>query len=97
MYSIPSQKTKEYYTIKEFKGVDFTTSQIDVDVRRSSNAKNFINNDGYNEKRYGYDILATIGTKINGVWNIDTDKGDLFLVHSGKSYINAQVILKPLH
>lgn len=85
MYSIPSQKTKEYYTIKEFKGVDFTTSQIDVDVRRSSNAKNFINNDGYNEKRYGYDILATIGTKINGVWNIDTDKGDLFLVHSGKS------------
>ena len=56
MYSIPSQKTKEYYTIKEFKGVDFTTSQIDVDVRRSSNAKNFINNDGYNEKRYGYDI-----------------------------------------
>ena len=40
MYSIPSQKEKQYYSIKEFKGVDFTTSPIDVDVRRSPNAKN---------------------------------------------------------
>lgn len=85
MYSIPSQKDKQYYTIKEFKGVDFTTSPIDVDVRRSINAKNFINNNGYNEKRYGYDVLATIGSKINGVWNIDTNTEELFLVHSGTS------------
>lgn len=85
MYSIPSQKEKQYYSIKEFKGVDFTTSPIDVDVRRSPNAKNIININGYNEKRNGYDILNTIGSCINGVWNIDTEDGDLFLIHSGNS------------
>lgn len=85
MYSIPAQKDKQYYSINEFKGVDFTTSPIDVDVRRSPNAKNYININGYNEKRKGYDILHTFNEKINGVWNIDTNQGDLFLVHSGTS------------
>ena len=83
MYTMPTQKKKNYYELREFKGVDFTTSELEIDKRRSPNAYNVINNDGYNEKRYGYDVLNTIGTNINGVWNIDTNLGDLFLVHSG--------------
>lgn len=83
MYTMPTQKKKNYYELREFKGVDFTTSELEIDKRRSPKAYNVINNDGYNEKRYGYDVLNTIGTNINGVWNIDTNLGDLFLVHSG--------------
>lgn len=83
MYNIPSETQKYYYEIEEFKGVDFTSSPLQVDKRRSPNAKNMINNNGFNETRNGYQILNTIGAKINGVWNIDTDNGDLFLVHSG--------------
>ena len=83
MYSIPSETKKYYYEIEDFKGVDFTSSPLQVDKRRSPNAKNIINNNGFNETRNGYDVLNIIGTCINGVWNIDTTDGDLFLVHSG--------------
>lgn len=85
MYRVPVQKSLNFYEVGEFKGVDFSTSPIEVDVQRSPNAKNIINNDGYTEKRNGYQVLNKIGSCSNGVWNIDTDKGDLFLVHSGES------------
>ena len=83
MYNIPTETKKYYYEIEEFKGVDFTSSPLQVDKRRSTNVKNIINNNGYNESRNGYEVLNKIGIRINGVWNIDTDKGDLFLIHSG--------------
>lgn len=85
MYSIPGSSKKNVFTIDSFMGVDFTSSPIEVDKRRSPNARNLINKSGYNESRNGYEVLNTIGNNINGVWNADTDKGDLFLVHSGTS------------
>lgn len=104
MYNIPSQKEKQYYSINEFKGVDFTTSPIDVDVRRSPTAKNMINNDGYNEKRCGYDVIGTIGTNINGAWNVDLDGIDMFLIHSGtnlykcdSNFNNSTVVMNNLN
>ena len=83
MYSIPSSPTKNIYTIDSFMGVDFTSSPIEVDKKRSPNAKNIINKNGYNESRNGYKILNTIGNNINGVWNIDYKGKEMFLVHSG--------------
>lgn len=83
MYTIPTQIQKNYFSLEGFKGVDFTTSPLEVDKKRSPNAKNLINNDGYNETRNGYKVLNTIGNKINGAWNVDAIDTDLFLVHSG--------------
>ncbi len=85
MYSVPSQAAKLLFSIEEFKGVDFTSSPIEIDKRRSPNAKNIINKNGYNESRNGYHLLNTIGSCINGIWNIDTEDGEIFLVHSGSS------------
>lgn len=82
-YRIPSSPKKIPYTIDSFMGVDFTSSPIEVDKRRSPNAKNIINKDGYNESRNGYNVLNTIGNKINGVWNFDYNGEDYFIVHSG--------------
>lgn len=82
MYNIPSSKPKYTHSIDSFMGVDFTSSPIEVDKRRSPNAKNVINNNGYNETRNGYKILSKIGNRINGVWNIDTEDSELFIVHS---------------
>lgn len=82
MYNIPAEKEKNYFQVENFKGVDFTSSPIQVDKKRSPKGRNMINNLGFNETRNGYKVLNTIGTNINGAWNIDTDKGDLFLVHS---------------
>lgn len=83
MYSAVTKK--KTFSIEEFKGVDFSSSPIEIDKRRSPNAKNIINNNGYNESRNGYKILNTIGNCVNGIWNIDTKKGELFLAHSGDS------------
>ena len=85
MFSVPNEKKKYIAELSNFLGVDFTSSPLEVDLKRSPNAVNLINNDGYNETRKGYKVLNTIGTRINGVWNIDTNIGDLFLVHSGTS------------
>lgn len=82
-YPLPSSKAPSFYEISGFKGVDFTSSQLEVIAQRSPNAKNIINNDGYIESRNGYDILNTIGSQINGVWNVDVNGIDTFLVHSG--------------
>lgn len=83
MYNIPASKDKYTYSVDSFMGVDFTSSPIEVDKKRSPNAKNIINNNGYNETRNGYKILNKIGSKINGVWNIDTEEREMFIVHSG--------------
>lgn len=83
MYNIPTQKSKNYYHINNFKGVDFTSSELDIDKSRSPNAKNIINNNGYVESRNGYKKIKKIGECINGVWNIDTPSDEFFLIHSG--------------
>lgn len=83
MYSIPSEVKKNYFEINEFKGVDFTSSPLQIDKRRSPNAKNIISVNGVNQTRKGYNVLNTVGGCINGIWNIDTETEDLFLVHSG--------------
>ena len=89
MFTVPKEKARYISTIDNFLGVDFTSSPLEVDPRRSPDAKNLINNNGYNETRPGYEVLKAFVSnnepegKINGVWNIDTDIGDLFLVHVG--------------
>jgi len=77
----PMPKSSKLLVINDFKGVDFTSSS--VDKKRSGNAYNVINNNGYIESRPSYELLKKIGNKINGSWNVDTKSGDYFLIHSG--------------
>lgn len=83
MFSVPSSQSKSYYNIENFLGVDFTSSPIEVDKRRSPNAKNIINNSGYNETRNGYESIYQFDKRINGIWNIDLATEEIFIVHSG--------------
>lgn len=83
MYSVPTTQSKSYFTIDNFLGVDFTSSPIEVDKRRSPNAKNIINYNGYNETRKGYEIVKVFNSKINGIWNVDLPSKEVFLVHAG--------------
>lgn len=83
MYSVPASQNKSYYSIDNFLGVDFTTSPIEVDKRRSPQAKNMINKDGYNETRNGYEVVKEFNLQINGIWNIDLPDKEIILVHCG--------------
>ena len=83
MYSIPASQSRSYYSIDNFLGVDFTSSPIEVDKKRSPNAVNMINNNGYNETRNGYEIIKKLDSRINGIWNIDIPNEEILLVHAG--------------
>lgn len=83
MYSIPASQSKSYYSIDNFLGVDFTSSPIEVDKKRSPNAVNMINNNGYNETRNGYEIITKFDSRINGIWNVDIQNEEILLVHAG--------------
>ena len=97
MFDVPSEKPRYIKEISSFLGVDFTSSPLEIDLRRSPNAKNIINNDGYNETRKGYSVLNHFSNRINGVWNIDTNIGDLFLVHAGTSLYQCNSDLVKVH
>lgn len=83
MYSIPASQSKSYYSIDNFLGVDFTSSPIEVDKKRSPNAVNMINNNGYNETRNGYEIIKKLDSRINGIWNVDIPNEEILLCHAG--------------
>lgn len=83
MYSIPASQSKSYYSIDNFLGVDFTSSPIEVDKKRSPNAVNMINNNGYNETRNGYEIITKFDSRINGIWNVDIPNEEILLIHAG--------------
>ncbi len=86
MHNIPASQKKRYYSIDNFLGVDFTSSPIEVDKRRSPNAFNMINNNGFNETRNGYEVLTIFAnSKINGIWNFDLNDEELIIVHAGST------------
>lgn len=81
MLSVPAQKKATSLVLSNFKGVDFTSRELNS--KRSPKAYNFVINDGEIESRDGYKVLATFDSGINGAWNVDTENGDRFIVHSG--------------
>lgn len=84
-FNVPSSPTTYQSILEGFLGVDFSSSIIDIDKRRSPKGYNFINTNGTIEKRNGYKILAYLGqnANINGIWNVDTINGEYFIVHCG--------------
>lgn len=82
-FNIPASPPTYEANLTDFLGVDFSSSISEIDKRRSPIGYNFINNNGTIEKRNGYKVLATLSGNINGVWNVDSARGEKFVVHCG--------------
>ncbi len=82
-FNVPSAPALNSLKIENFLGVDFTTEISDVDLRRSPDALNMINEEGYLEKRKGIKKLLSLEGQINGIWNMDTSKEEVLIVHAG--------------
>ena len=82
-FSVPSSPVLNTLKLENFLGVDFTTEITDVNLNRSPDALNMINEDGYLEKRKGTKTLINLGAKINGIWNMDTSNGEVLIIHVG--------------
>lgn len=79
------------FSIDSFLGADYASTKINANKNRAVEMKNFINRDGVNRKRFGWNEVAKIvddlgqPLAINGFWYFeDADSEKQLLVHAGK-------------
>lgn len=72
---------------KNFLGVDYATSVFNVDSRRAIEMKNYINVNGINHKRNGWNEIAQFQDKINGFWSFkDKNKEVHKIIQAGTKF-----------
>lgn len=71
-------------TLDEFRGVDFTSSALDVDRRRATSMKNLFPEAGRNVKRRGWVQEYRVDGRVHGMWNFVRGDFTTLLVHAGK-------------
>lgn len=87
-----SIKERHSLTLGNFKGVDFSSSPLNVRRDRASNMRNFINENGVNKKRNGWNELLVIKDKdgkaqrINGFFEYVNGEHREKIVHAGKNF-----------
>ena len=80
-WSSPATYTVE---LSKFRGVDLTSSVVNVDLRRSPDAPNMIPDaDGFPSKRPGWHTLARLDGQINGAYSLQKEGKEHELVHAG--------------
>lgn len=84
-----NQREEKVIAYKDFMGVDFTNSKLNVTKNRATNMKNYIYENGVNRKRPSWNEVLKVtdganSVKINGVWKyIDTNKNTHIIGHIG--------------
>lgn len=80
-WSSPATYTVE---LSKFRGVDLTSSVVNVDLRRSPDAPNMIPDaDGFPAKRPGWHTLARLDGQVNGAYSLQKEGKEHELVHAG--------------
>ncbi len=90
-----SLKERRSLTLGDFKGVDFSSSPLNVRGDRASNMRNFINEYGVNKKRNGWKELleikaAGVVQSINGIFEYVNGNHREMLVHAGKGFYRVE-------
>ena len=84
-----SKKARNQLTLEGFKGVDFSSSPLNVSTNRASSMRNLINENGVNKKRSGWNELIRFvdsngfARKINGIFSFNINREEKILVHAG--------------
>ena len=75
-------KPKKSLSLNNFKGVDFSTSPLDVSRFRAVNSKNLINELGTNRKRKGWKTILSYKGEANllGAFQVELNGEDLLIV-----------------
>ena len=82
-----SLKERRQLKLTDFKGVDFSSSPLNVQQNRASDMSNFINEYGVNRKRRGWNELFRIeGKSINGIFYYSQKNRKDIIVHAGNRF-----------
>ena len=77
------QRPRKQYTLSGFKGVDYSSSPLDVAKYRAAKLQNFTLEDGTLHKRKGWEQAAQFDGQINGLWPFDDGDKRCVIVHAG--------------
>ena len=77
------QRPRKQYTLSGFKGVDYSSSPLDVAKYRAAKMQNFLLEDGTLHKRKGWEQAAQFDGQINGLWPFDDGDKQCVIVHAG--------------
>lgn len=87
-----SLKERRVFQLGGFKGVDFSSSPLDVAANRATDMANFINEYGVNRKRNGWNEIIRIkdaegnDLPINGVFPYQNQYYKCIVIHAGKRF-----------
>lgn len=83
-YKFGSAPVQKVLTLEKFRGVDYQSNPVTMDIAHSPSAPNMmISQTGYPEKRTGYRRMASFGKRINGVHVLKVGETIKMLVHAG--------------
>ena len=94
--------TKKTYQINTSRGVDLTSSPLNVSPSRASYMRNMINDGGVNKKRHGWNEIAYFedadgkALNINGIWEYvhPIDKTRWLVVYAGTQFFKCDFEFK---
>lgn len=83
-------KSRRKTVLENFRGVDLSSSPLQVAGNRATEAYNFICENGVNHKRPGWCEFLNLGGKINGIFPFREEGGtEVLLVHAGTAIYRA--------
>ena len=87
-------KDRNSLVLSNFKGVDFSSSAVNVQSNRATYMRNIINEGGTNKKRNGWNEIKKYSDKINGIYEAPLKMG--LIVHAGEKiyWHNTKVLLE---
>ena len=81
---VADNDTDKAIAFKNFMGVDFTNTKMNVAPNRATNMKNYIYENGVNRKRPSWNEVAKGEGNVNGVWQYyDTNREEHIIAHIG--------------
>lgn len=79
-------KSRKRLELANFRGVDLTSSPMQVATSRAAESYNLIPENGINRKRPGWESLFALGARINGIFPFDEGDSKVLLVHAGDTF-----------
>ncbi len=86
---VEENKTKhKFFTLSKFKGVDYSSSPMQVKSYRATDMENFLLKDGALSKRNGFEQIKQLGSgeigNVKGIWK-SPDGGYIYVIALGQS------------
>ncbi len=84
-------RERKFYKLSGFKGVDYSSSPLEVNPRRATDINNLLLEDGALHKRNGWEQKIKVGNeRINGIWKIEDFT---YIIKAGQKFYKLEELL----